>query len=246
MIKSELAFKIYVKLNNVSDFKAGKYTLSKDMTVSQIAESLKTGIVYKTTGYNITFIEGKTFPYIAKTIAENTNNDEQAVYDLLNDEEYINSLINDYWFINDDILNSNIYYVLEGYLFLDTYSFDSKDVTVREIFKVMLDKMENVLDKYKMDIQTSGYSVHEILTISSIIEKEAMHDEDRKNVSSVLYNRLNANMSLGSDVTTYYAFRIDIGSRDLYKKEIEAYNPYNTRGPKMQGKLPCGPICGVR
>ena len=50
-------------------------------------------------------------------------------------------------------------------------------------------------------------------------------------------------MSLGSDVTTYYAVKIDMGDRDLYQTELDTYNPYNTRGPKMEGKLPIGPIC---
>ncbi len=210
VIRSKEVFKIYVKLNKISNFQAGKYTITKDMKVPEIAEALQNGILYKNTGYNITFIEGKTFPYVAKTIAEKTNNTEQDVYDLLKDKTYIDSLINDYWFITDEIKNTDIYYSLEGYLFPDTYSFDSKDVEVKDIFKVMLDKMEKVLNKYKTDVQTSGHSVHDILSMASIIENEAIHDKDRKNISSVLYNRLNVKMSLGSDVTTYYAFRVEL------------------------------------
>lgn len=49
-------------------------------------------------------------------------------------------------------------------------------------------------------------------------------------------------MSLGSDVTTYYAIQVDMSERDLYRSEINQYNPYNTRGPNMNGKLPVGPI----
>ena len=52
-------------------------------------------------------------------------------------------------------------------------------------------------------------------------------------------------MSLGSDVTTYYAIGVDIGERDLYQREIDEYNPYNTGGPNMEGKLPAGPIASV-
>lgn len=238
IIRSKEAFKIYVKLNKVSNFQAGKYTLTKDMKVPEIVEALQKGILYKNSECSITFIEGKTFTNIAKTIAEKTNNEEQDVYDLLKDEKYIDSLINEYWFITDKIKDGNIYYSLEGYLFPDTYNFENKNVEVKEIFKTMLDKMEKVLNKYKVDIQTTGYSVHDILSMASIIENEAMHDKDRKGVASVLYNRLNARMSLGSDVTTYYAFRVELGERDLYKSEITKYNPYNTRGPNMEGKLP--------
>lgn len=198
----------------------------------------KNGIVFKDSNFNITFVEGKTFSYIAKTIAKSTNNSEQDVYDLLKDTEYIDSLIQKYWFITDDIKNSNIYYSLEGYLFPDTYAFEDKNVTVKDIFKTMLDQMEKVLNSYKSQIQNSGRSVHEILSMASIIENEAIFDKDRKNVSSVLYNRLANRMSLGSDVTTYYAFKIELGSRDLYKSEIDTYNLYNTRGPNMEGKIP--------
>ena len=52
-------------------------------------------------------------------------------------------------------------------------------------------------------------------------------------------------MKIGSDVTTYYAIKVDIGERDLYKSELNTYNPYNTRGPKMEGKIPIGPISNV-
>ena len=237
LIKDEFAFKLYVKLNNVSNFKAGKYTIKKSMGVPEIVESLQNGILFKD-NYNVTFVEGKTFGYIAKTIAENTNNTEQDVYDLVKDETYLNKIISKYWFITDDIKNKNIYYPLEGYLFPETYSFEEKDITVEEIFDIMLDQMAKVLNKHKTDIQSSGHSVHDILSMASIIENEAMHDKDRKDVASVLYNRLSAKMSLGCDVTTYYGCKIELGSRDLYKNEINTYNPYNTRGPNMEGKLP--------
>ena len=243
LIKNEVAFKLYVKLNNISNFQAGNYTLTKNMTVPEIIDNLQNGILFKNTSYNITFVEGKTFTYVAKTIAENTDNTEQDVYDLLENEEYINSLIDKYWFITDDIKNPNIYYALEGYLFPDTYSFDEKDVSPEEIFEAMLDQMEKVLDPYKEDIQNSEYSVHEILSLASVVETEAIFDKDRKDVASVFYNRLNANMSLGSDVTTYYACKIEMGSRDLYAKDINTYNPYNTRGPNMAGKLPVRANC---
>ena len=81
--------------------------------------------------------------------------------------------------------------------------------------------------------------------MAAIVENEAIFDRDRKDVASVLYNRIDANMSLGCDVTTYYAFKIELGSRDLNKSEINTYNPYNTRGPNMAGKIPVGPISSI-
>lgn len=245
LIRSELIFKMYVRKNNVSNFQAGTYYLKESMTLEEITEMLQTGIMYDQNEISITYLEGKPMWYLAELIANRTNNTEEDVYNLLKNEEYIESLIQKYWFLTDDIKNEYIYYPLEGYLFPDTYAIANKDATVEEIFGKMLDKMGQVLDKYKEKIQESKYSVHELLTIASIIETESMKDEDRKDVASVIYNRLDLGMSLGSDVTTYYSLKINMGDRDLYQKEIDTYNPYNTRGPNMEGKLPIGPISSV-
>ena len=244
LIKSEEVFKLYAKFKNISSFQAGKYSLAKNMTVPEIAEALQTGKVFKDTDINITFIEGKSMTYIAEQIANNTKNTEEDVYALLKDEDYLNELIDEYWFISDEIKNEDIYYPLEGYLFPNTYSFD-EDATVKDIFKKMLDQMEKVLDEYKAEIQKSKYTAHEILSIASVIENEGLFDKDKRNISSVIYNRLKKGMSLGCDATTYYAFKIELGSRELYKSEINKYNAYNTRGPNMAGKIPVGPICMI-
>ncbi len=242
MIKNKLAFKIYVKLNKVTDFQAGTYYLKQNMNLKEITEMLKTGIMHDPNQLNITYIEGKNIRWLAKEISNITNNTEEDVYNLLKDEEYINSVIEKYWFITDEIKNENIYYPLEGYLFPDTYKIENENTKVEEIFEKMLDKTEDILETHKEKIQGSNYSVHKILTIASIVEKESMSDEGRKDVASVIYNRLTNNMSIGSDVTTYYAVKVDVGERDLYQSEINEYNPYNTRGPNMEGKLPIGPI----
>ena len=183
--------------------------------------------------------------WVAKKIAESTNNTEDDVYNLLKDEEYIDTLIEKYWFLTDEIKNSDIYYPLEGYLFPDTYQFASKNVTTKEIFETLLNQMDKKLSTYKTEIENSEYTIHELLSAASIIENEAVFDKDRKDVSSVIYNRLKANMPIQSDVTTYYALKIDMGTRDLYSTDLNTYNPYNTRGPKMNGKLPIGPISMV-
>lgn len=245
IIKSKLAFKIYVKINKVSDFQAGNYYLKQSMNLKEITEMLKTGIMHDPNQLNITYIEGKNIRWLAKEIANITNNTEEDVFNLLEDEEYIDSLIEKYWFITDEIKNKDIYYPLEGYLFPDTYLLENKETKVEEIFEKMLDRMEEILDKYKGEIEKSKYSIKEILTIASVIETEALNDEGREDVASVIYNRLNSGMALQSDVTTYYAVKVDMGERDLYQKELDTYNPYNTRGPNMEGKLPIGPISSV-
>ncbi len=241
LIKSEFFFKLYVKLNNPSTLKYGIHELNETMSVKDIIKEISQNGYKK--GEMITFKEGLNMRQIADIIEANTNNTKQDVFDTLNDEEYIDSLIEKYWFITDEIKNTNIYYSLEGYLFPNTYEFFTDEVTVKQIFNTMLDEMANKLKPYKEDLEKSSYSVHEILTLASIVELESRTISDRNEVAGVFYNRLNSNWSLGSDVTTYYGAKINMSDRDLYVSEINEANSYNTRSATMAGKLPVGPIC---
>ena len=251
VIRNELVAQIYIKLHDVQGLQAGKYLFNGQDSLKTVLNTLETGKVMDET-VTITFLEGKNMRYIASTIAEKTNNTANDVYELLKDNAYMTSLIDKYWFLSKTILDKNIYYPLEGYLYPDTYSFENKDVSVKTIFEKMLDQTSKVLAKYKKEGREGqegqegqtieNISVHQMLTIASIIELEGNNSENRAKIASVIYNRLASNMSLGSDVTTYYAIKVDMGERNLYKKEIETYNAYNTRGPNMNGKLPIGPI----
>ena len=161
----------------------------------------------------------------------------------LKNKDYLNELISEYWFIDNSILNDNLYYSLEGYLYPETYEFKNRNVTVKEIFKTMLDEMNKKIEPYKESINSNKYSFHEILTLASIVELEGAKSNDRSGIAGVFFNRLDAGMSLGSDVTTYYASKVEMSERDLYKYEIDSVNGYNTRSNSMAGKLPIGPIC---
>ena len=242
IIKNELCFKIYIKLNSKTRLEAGTYKLRKNMSVKEIVEILDKGNNYNPDAINITFKEGKNMRWIASAIASNTNNKVEDVYALLNDKNYLNELINEYWFIDESILNNNIYYSLEGYLFPNTYEYMNRDVTIKEIFKSMLDEMDNKLSPFKKDILNNKYTVHELLTLASIVELEGRANSDRAGIAGVFYNRLNNNDTLGSDVTTYYAIKVDMNERDLYLEEINDNNNYNTRSSYLAGKLPIGPI----
>jgi len=242
LIRSELCFKLYIKFNKVNDIEAGTYILNKNMSVSEIVDVFKKGNTYNPDAIVITFKEGKNMRSIASIISEYTNNTESEVYNLLKNTEYLNSLINSYWFITDEILNENIYYSLEGYLYPNTYEFQNKNVTVQDIFKSMLDEMDKKLSEYKTDILSNKYTPHQILTLASIVELEGAGSADRAGIAGVFYNRLNSGQPLGSDVTTYYAARIELSDRDLYQTEIDDKNYYNTRSNYLAGKLPIGPI----
>ena len=243
LIRSKLAFKIYVRLHNVNNYQAGKYEFNNMMSVEEIINDIIAGNVYEQ--INITFIEGKTIRWYANIIEQQTNNSAQDVYNLLSNEEYIDSLINKYWFLTEEIKNKDIYYPLEGYLFSETYTFEDRDVSVDTIFETLLNQTDKILSKYREDMQKTGYSIHELITVASIVEMEGANQEDRKNIASVLYNRLDKKMSLGIDSTTYYASKVELGTRNLYQSELNAINPYNTRAVNMEGKLPVGPISSV-
>lgn len=245
LVKNEFAFKLYVKIHKISNFQAGTYYLKESMNLKEITKMLQTGIMYDPNQITITYLEGKPMWYLADTIEKKTNNTKEDVYKCLEDKEYIETLVEKYWFLTEEIENDDIYYPLEGYLFPDTYAIANKDVKVEEIFEKMLDRMDEVLSEYKDEIEENNQTIHEILTIASIIETEGTNAENRPNVASVIYNRLKRNMSIGSDVTTYYSVKANMADRDLYQYEINAENPYNTRGPNMGGKLPVGPIASV-
>ena len=241
VIKNATVMRLYCKLNDITNLQAGKYDLNPSEDMATVIAHIVNGEV-ASDEIKITFIEGKTVKDFAKVIAKNTKNTEEDVFNLLEDEEYIDYLIEKYWFITDEIKNEDIYYSLEGYLLPDTYIFENDEVGVKTIFSVMLNYMEKYLDKYK-DSEDLQFTIHQTLTLASMAEKEANSLEDRKEVVGVFLNRISKKMSLGSDVTTYYAAGISMGERDLYQRELDMENPYNTRGPNMEGKIPVGPIC---
>ena len=248
LIHSEFFYMIYLKLNNVNSLKSSTYVLKKSMNLKEILTVLEKGNAYNPDQISLTFIEGSNMRKIAAEISKKTVNGYEDVLNLLKDEEYINSLINNYWFLTDEIKNKDIYYPLEGYLAPNTYEFKNSDVSTKEIFKTLLDATDTILSKEKKNIEESGYTVHQLLTLASMVELEVNSEESRKGVAGVFINRLKRNMSLGSDVTTYYAIKADseqdvINYTSLHGNPYTTYNPYNTRGSNMEGKLPVGPVC---
>lgn len=242
LIRSELAYKVYLKLNPPKNYLlTGKYYVSENMDISELIDALANDAKSTAETVKITFKEGKNMRHIAALIADNTNNTADNVLEVQRDEEYLNSLINEYWFLTDEIKNKNIYYPLEGYLFPDTYEFLKTD-SVQNIFKKMLDQMSLKLEPYKLEIKNSGYSIHQLVTLASIVELEGASSNDRAAVAGVFYNRLKSGWSLGSDVTTFYAEKMDDWTKGLTYAQLGACNAYNTRGTCVKG-LPVGPIC---
>lgn len=240
LIKNTKTAYIYVKLNKISNLQAGVYELNKGMDLEEILNTLTNGKVIDNT-ITVTFVEGKRLVYFADVISKNFPYEKEDILKKLSDTKYLQELVEKYWFLTDEILNDKLYYALEGYLYPSTYYID-KDATLEEIIDKLLYTTGAILSDYKEIIENSNYSVHEIITLASIVELEGAQSNDRKGVAGVFYNRLENGWSLGSDVTTYYAAQKDFKD-DLYQYELDDVNDYNTRSATMAGKLPVGPIC---
>lgn len=242
LIKNALFFKFYIKFNANKELYAGTYKISKSMSVDEIIDTLNKGKSLENESITVQFIEGKRLKDYAKKISEAFPYTEEEILETSKDKEFLNKLIKNYWFVTEDILNEKIYYPLEGYLFPDTYNF-KKNATIEEILEKMVKTLGTKLDVYKSDIELSKYSIHELITLASIIELEGASADDRAGVAGVFYNRLKDNWTLGSDATTYYAVGKGF-DRDLSLKDLQSCNGYNTRSESKCAftGLPVGPI----
>ena len=246
LIRNITMFKIYVRLSGKNNLKAGNYQLSENMGTKKIIDILADGSKSNPDEISITFKEGKNVRGFALAISEKTSNSYDSVLNTITDIDYIDSLIEKYWFLTDDIKDKDIYYSLEGYLYPDTYRFINKDVDVKDIIEKILKETDNKLSKYKEDIENSKYSLHEIITLASIVELEVANPDDRKDVAEVFINRLNSKYypTLGSDASSYYGSKVDDWKNNpLTIKELnDCGNKYNTRCSSNIG-IPVGPIC---
>lgn len=243
IIRNALVFKIYLKITDDSIFYPGTYELNKSMNAEEIIAIINKGSNQDDEDITVTFIEGKRFTYYVNKISETFGYTEDEILSVSSDPVFLDKLIEKYWFVTTDILNNDIYYPLEGYLFPDTYSF-KKDASIETILETLVKELGKKLDIYQNEMETSKYSIHGLLTLASMVELEAVSAEDRANVARVFVNRLDAGIPLGSDVTAYYAHQKEMTvSNALTNGELNACNAYNTRGTCAISGLPVGPIC---
>lgn len=241
IIKSAKVFKYYVKLKNEGGFMAGEYQLSPSMDVPEIVSRLKTGKVLAKASFKITIPEGKQLKEIAAMMAKATKQKEDVVFNKLNDKEFIKSLMVKYPdILTEEILNSSVKYPLEGYLFPATYPFYKKNPSVDEMVTAMLNKTRTIVTLYAVESKKKNLSVHQLLTMASLVEEEATEKADRKTIASVFYNRMKKGMMLQTDPTVLYA-QGKHKERVLYE-DLEVDSPYNTY--KNTG-LPPGPIANA-
>lgn len=233
LIRSESFYKIYIKIFKPNNLKAGIYTLNRNMNVKEIVDTLEGNV--KSEEITITIPEGKHIEEIAEIISSKINMSKEDILLYWQNEEVLNSLIDKYWFLTDVIKKEGIRYSLEGYFFPDTYSI-LKESKIEDITYKMLDKMDEVLSKYKEEISNSKFNVHEILTLASIVEHEAILDSDRPMIAGVFINRLDKSMKLQSCATVGYAINEWKLSYDY--SDLQTDSPYNTY---FYEGLPIGP-----
>ncbi len=215
-------FKLYARIKKQDrDLKAGSYMLSAAMSPEKILETLVKG---KTFRFRVTIPEGYTLDQIASVLDNAGLVEKTEFLAAANDKSLAEQL---------GIEADNF----EGYLFPDTYFF-TKGIASEKIVKSMVARFRNVFDSlWENRPPDFAYTLHETVTLASIIEKETGAANERPLVASVFHNRLKMDMRLESDPTVIYG--IEGFSGNLTRLHLDTPAPYNTY--QMKG-LPPGPI----
>lgn len=227
LIRHPQVFYYYTRLKGISgNLKAGKYILDASWPMDQIAYALTRG--GRGASVTITIPEGFKLEQIAEKIA-NAN--------LISQEEFLQAAAHedfDYSFLDEVPKGEKR---LEGFLFPDTYQVDV-NATATDIINMMLKRFDEIYtDDYRQRAQELGLSTLEVVTMASIVEKEAKLDEERKIIAAVFYNRLREKWRLESCATVQYL--LDEPREVLLYQDLKIDSPYNTY--KYYG-LPPGPI----
>lgn len=240
LIRNKVCAKIHARTGGYDTLQANSYLFSRSMTLPEMMDAVNTGDFNYISKNRFTIIEGATVPQAAESVAAELPFTSDEIIKKWSDKKYLKELIDEYWFLSDDILDDDILYPLEGYIYPETYFVTSEDPTIEDVTTMILRKTDEELTARKSQISASGRSVHEFLTLASIVESESLFEKDRPVIAGVFINRLNKDMPLQSDITVLYALqekRVDVSYADL---EVDSkYNTYKHTG------LPVGPVCAV-
>ena len=240
LVKNKLCGKIFLKLNHFDNLQANTYIFNKNMSLKEIFSIIENPDFEYILKFKLTVRDGNTIPQVAKDFAELLEISSDEVMKKWSDKEYLQSLIDEYWFIDESILNADIMYPLEGYLYPETYFVTEQDPTIESLTKLALDMMDKKLTPYKDDIEKLNWTPHQFLTFVSVVERESLFDEDRPKIAGVFMNRLAADMLLQSDITVNYAWqRTGVNVSTAHLQIDSKYNTYKYVG------LPIGPVSTV-
>ena len=232
---------LYAKIKKMDlNFKAGTYEVNNGLSFEEVVKYLSDGTNAIQDTVTLKFIEGYRAKDYADLISKNTNLSYEDIMAKWNDESYVRSLMSSYPFLTSDMFNSDVKCLLEGYLFPNTYEF-FRDSSIEDITEKLLDATLKIYKENEEAFMASQYSVHELFTLASIVQRETGNTNDMPLVASVFFNRLATGMQLQSSVTVCYA--LDIGlNGDWTKCEViqDSSDPYNTY--QIMG-FPPGAIC---
>ncbi|MDY6856683.1 MAG: endolytic transglycosylase MltG [Thermodesulfobacteriota bacterium] len=222
IIKSIWGFSLLVGyLQGTTQIKAGEYLFNTDMLPLEVAEILLKGKVLQ---YGVTIPEGYTIYQIADLLHRSKFTIKEKFL-----ESCYNPLLLSSWGIKGDSL--------EGYLFPDTYKLP-RNIDEKGILTLMLSRFKNVYnEKYAEKANKLGFSMKDVVTLASIIEKETGKPSERPLISAVFHNRLKKRIRLQSDPTAIYGLNDFKGK--IRKRHLKRDTPYNTY---IHSGLPPGPI----
>jgi UPF0755 protein len=222
LVKHPWRFKILARLRGLDkQLKAGNYLLSADLSPEELLAALVSGREHL---LRLTIPEGYNLKQIAAAVEAAGFGSADAFLKMVSDPVVVKRYG----------LNAK---TLEGYLFPDTYLFPA-EATQKVIVDSMVQRFqEQFSDKWRKRAEELHMSVHEVVTLASIIEKETGDPKERPLISSVFHNRLKKGMRLETDPTVIYGIKDFDGN--LKRKDLRTYTPYNTY--KIKG-LPPGPI----
>ena len=222
LIKSRSVFVLIGKSQSADrKVQAGEYELNPGMTPAEILSKLLNGEVLF---HPLTIPEGLTITQIADVVSQQGLTDRVEFLRLAKDRAFVASLG-----IKAE--------TLEGYLYPDTYRFP-RPIEAREVLVAMVEQLRQVVGPDLLArMQELKMTIHEVLTLASVIEKETGAGDERPEISAVFHNRLKKHIPLQSDPTVIYGLPAFDGN--LHKNDLSSPSPYNTY--RVQG-LPPGPI----
>lgn len=235
IIDGKYGFYLIVNLFRFQNkMQAGTYEFTPNMSLIRIVLKIRTGEIIPPMLVKIVFPEGLSI-YKMGRFMEREGVGDGIAFQELTKNALTSSLIMKYPFLLE-VPNDS----LEGYLFPDTYMVPS-NIGTDQMANLMLARFNRIIlsywKKYYRKMRTK-YSLHEIITLASIIEKEAAVDSERPLISSVYHNRLRIVMHLGADPTIKYV--LERPSKIVSYDDLKINSPYNTY--RRYG-LPPGPIC---
>jgi UPF0755 protein len=227
VIKSAFVFKLQARYEGYgTEIQTGRYTFERGQDTDVIFGKLAAGKAVPTIA--VTVPEGLTLDETAKTFAQNSGVSAVQFERAARETNY------DYAFLEHPGIKTT-----EGYLYPARYDFE-KGVTSRQIVDRLLGQY--LVETQGLDVAEAkdrlGLTEHQLVTVASLIEKEAASPEEKPLAASVIYNRLDRDMPLQIDATIQYA--LERPKENLSLRDLKVDSPYNTYENKG---LPPGPIC---